>query len=74
VATEVLEHVYEPMKYLEAFATALKPGGFLLTNLGSHEPELMHVSLELAPLHAALVESGWRVLRPKRLYQKPERA
>jgi SAM-dependent methyltransferase len=71
VATEVLEHVHNPMDYLLAFTAAIQPGGFLLTNLGDHSAEFLHVSPHLKPLREHLVAQGWKVLRPHRLYQKP---
>ena len=71
LATEVLEHVYEPEKYLQALAAALRPGGFLLTNLADHSDEFLHVSPRLSPLREHLANQGWKELRPYRLYQKP---
>jgi len=71
VATEVLEHVHDPMRYLESFAAAVKPGGCLLTNIEDHTTEFLHVSPQLASLREYLVRQGWRALRPGRLYEKP---
>ncbi|MCC7203019.1 MAG: methyltransferase domain-containing protein [Nitrospirae bacterium] len=75
VATEIFEHVPDPMNYLLALAEAVKPGGFLLTNLADHtdhNEEFLHISPDLAQLRQYLTAEKWRMLRPNRLYQKPE--
>jgi SAM-dependent methyltransferase len=71
VALEILEHVHEPMKYLQALAAAVKPGGFMVTNLVDHHEEFVHVSPKLGSLHEHLIATGWWMVRPLRLYQKP---
>ena len=70
IATEVLEHVHEPEPYLAALAESVKPGGWLLTHLGVHGNEFLHVSPDLRPLADSLVEQGWTAVRPPRLYRK----
>jgi len=71
IANEVFEHLHEPVKYLEAFDRILKPGGYLLANLGDHEPEYFHVSMDLSPVRNRLKALGYRELRAQALYQKP---
>jgi len=74
IVREVFEHLHDPLRYLEALAAVIKPGGFLLTNLSDHEVEFLHVSPTLAPLREFLRTQGWRELRSRVLYQKTETA
>jgi hypothetical protein len=71
IANEVFEHLHDPLKYLAAFDHAINPAGYLLANLGDHEPEYFHVSLDLSPVRQRLKELGYRELRHHSLYQKP---
>jgi SAM-dependent methyltransferase len=71
IANEVFEHLHEPLKYLAAFDQAIKPGGYLFANLGDHDPEYFHVSLDLSPVRQRLKELGYLELRHHSLYQKP---
>jgi SAM-dependent methyltransferase len=71
VATELFEHLHDPLRYLSAFCEAVKPGGFMLTNVGDHTPEFLHVTPDLASLREYLRKSGWRELRSNRIFQKP---
>jgi SAM-dependent methyltransferase len=70
IATELFEHLHQPLPFLSAFADSIRPGGFLLTNIADHTPEFLHVTPDLAPLRAFLRERGWRELRPNRIFQK----
>jgi SAM-dependent methyltransferase len=70
IATELFEHLHDPLRYMEVFAAAIKPGGFLLTNIANHTPEFLHVTPDLAPLRAYLQQRGWRELRSNRIFQK----
>lgn len=71
IANEVFEHLHAPLKYLAAFDQVLHPGGYLLANLGDHDPEFFHVSLDLSPVRQRLQELGYGELRHHALYQKP---
>ena len=71
VATELFEHLHDPLQYLAAFCEAAKPGGFLLTNIADHTSEFLHVTPDLAPLREYLRKRGWRELRSNRIFQKP---
>jgi hypothetical protein len=71
IASEVFEHLHEPLRYLEAFDSAIRPGGFLFANLDDHDPEYFHMSLDLSPVRQRLEERGYRELHPRSLYQKP---
>jgi hypothetical protein len=71
IASEVFEHLHNPLTYLDAFDAAIEPGGFLFANLDDHDPEYFHVSLDLSPVRRRLEERGYRELRRRSLYQKP---
>lgn len=71
IATEVLEHLRDPLRYVAAFDSALRPGGLLLTNLGDHRAEFMHLSPDLARVRERLAESGYESLVPLQVYRKP---
>lgn len=71
VATELFEHLHEPLRYLAAFCEAVKPGGFLFTNVADHASEFLHVTPDLASLREYLRQLGWRELRSSRVFQKP---
>ncbi|MCI0746965.1 MAG: class I SAM-dependent methyltransferase [Verrucomicrobia subdivision 3 bacterium] len=70
LATELFEHLYDPLRYLTVFCDAIKPGGFLLTNIADHTAEFLHVTPTLAPLRQYLRQRDWRELRPNRVFQK----
>lgn len=74
IATEVFEHLHEPLAYLEAMHRAIGPGGLLLTNVADQKPEYMHVSPDLGPLRRRLAALGYVELVPNRLYRKPSHA
>ena len=71
VATEVLEHLHEPLPYLRAFHAALRPGGFLRTNVSDHPAEYSHVSTNLEPVRQQLRDWGYQELQANRIFQKP---
>jgi len=71
VATEVFEHLHEPMPYLQAMHAVLQPGGFLRTNVADHPAEYGHVSTNLEPLRRQLREWGYEELQPNRIFRKP---
>jgi SAM-dependent methyltransferase len=69
-ATEVFEHIHEPVRHFEAIHSALKPNGLLVTDVSDHVSEFMHVSPHLAELQDRLKTLGYEELRPRVLYQK----
>lgn len=71
VATEVFEHVYDPVKYFETLNANLNPGGLIFTNVSNHHREFMHVSPNLEMLRTHIKTSGFREIRDHALYQKP---
>lgn len=48
VATEVLEHLKDPMRALNNIAGSMEPGGILYGDFGDHDPILFHVSTDLS--------------------------
>ena len=72
IATEVFEHLHDPMPYLLKFHEALSPGGLLLTNINDHRNEYMHVTPNLSLLRQKLQNLSYHELEPNTLYKKPE--
>jgi len=70
IANEVLEHLHDPLRALQALHQAVRPGGLLLTNLADHPQEFLHVTPALSPLRDWLLGSGWQELLSRRLFQK----
>jgi len=50
IATEVVEHVREPLTLYGNITSSLKPGGVLLGDFSDHEPDRYHVSHRLGEL------------------------
>lgn len=71
IAIEVFEHLHEPVPVLEALHDALRPGGFLLTNVDDHEPEFMHVTPDLGALRERLASLRYAEVKPYVLFRKP---
>jgi SAM-dependent methyltransferase len=70
IATEVFEHLTDPMAYLKKMDFALQPGGFLLTGVYDHFEEFMHVSPKLSPLREELIRLKYTEIEPYTLYRK----
>jgi len=73
VATEFFEHVHEPVAYFAKLDAALRPGGYLVTNVADHKAGPGHVSPNLGPLREAMARRGYGALIAQRLFRKPER-
>lgn len=71
IATEVLEHVHDPLTYFDWIDAALRPGGLFLTNVIDHHPEFFHVSPSLRPVRDRLAARGYETLQENVLYRKP---
>ena len=72
VATEVFEHVYDPVKYFDALNGNLNEGGLIFTNVSDHHREFMHVSPNLEKLRTHILAAGFREIRDHALFQKPD--
>lgn len=70
VAIEVFEHLHDPLPALERLDAALRPGGFILTNVDDHEDEFMHVSPNLDRLRDRLAAGGYEELDRYLLFRK----
>jgi SAM-dependent methyltransferase len=71
IATEVFEHLHDPVAYFDAFDARLAPGGFILTQIKDHRPELFHVSPGLQALRDRFAAKGYEAVIPFVLYKKP---
>jgi hypothetical protein len=70
VATEIFEHLHEPLAHFDRLDAALVSGGYLITNVDDHEREFMHVSPNLQRLRDRLAGSGYRELKRHTLFRK----
>jgi 2-polyprenyl-3-methyl-5-hydroxy-6-metoxy-1,4-benzoquinol methylase len=79
IATEVLEHVYNPTELLGNLHNHLHPGGGIFTNVRDHQEEFFHVSCNLGECRKLIdhwgyqaVEDAVSMLKQYQLYIKPE--
>jgi SAM-dependent methyltransferase len=70
VATEIFEHLHDPLPYLSKIDNALLGGGFLITNINDHQPGFFHVSPNLSSVRHQLTQLGYQELKEDTLYQK----
>ena len=56
IATEVMEHVFEPLTLYQNINEALDTGGILHGNFGDHEPGLFHVTPVLKDLRERVLK------------------
>jgi SAM-dependent methyltransferase len=70
-AEELLEHVHDPVAYVEALDQLTAPGGFFVGNLCRHREEFMHVSPDLGRARDRLLSRGYRELRAAHVFGKP---
>jgi SAM-dependent methyltransferase len=71
IATEVFEHIHEPLRAFENVDTALRPGGYLVADVDDHVAEFFHVSPVLAELRGRLEARGYAKLGDT-IYRKAE--
>ncbi|MEJ2347277.1 MAG: methyltransferase domain-containing protein [Gammaproteobacteria bacterium] len=64
IATEVFEHIHDPLRAFERVDSALAPGGLLIANISDHQPEFFHVSPKLEALREAVRARGYRETSP----------
>jgi len=70
-ATEIFEHMHDPLPAFERIEKSLASGGVLLTNVKDHHEEFMHVSPNLTALREQLDALGYTALRRKHIFRKP---
>lgn len=70
-AEEVLEHVHDPVFYVEQLDKLIVPGGVFVGNLHQHQKEFMHVSPNLEVVRARLRELSYEELERNHVYGKP---
>jgi SAM-dependent methyltransferase len=71
IATEVFEHLHDPISSFEAIHKSLKPFGFLNASIHDHRPEFMHVSPDLSTLRERLVKLNYEEIVPSLMFRKP---
>jgi SAM-dependent methyltransferase len=69
-AEEVLEHVHDPVAYVEALERMTAPDGFFLADVNQHEDEFMHVSPDLNPAREKLLSLGYEEIAACRIFRK----
>ena len=70
IATEVFEHLHDPIPVFEALTDRLAPGGFLITNVADHQAEPFHVTPDLSELRRRLADGPFDERIPRRLFRK----
>jgi cyclopropane fatty-acyl-phospholipid synthase-like methyltransferase len=71
-ALEFFEHVYDPVAYFTRINEAMNNGGLLVTNMGDHHKEFMHVSPKLGALRDAVTACRYEEIFTQFVYQKPK--
>jgi SAM-dependent methyltransferase len=71
-ALEFFEHVYDPVSYFTCINRAMTGGGILVTNMGDHHKDFMHVSPKLGALREAVGASGYEEIFANFIYRKPK--
>jgi 2-polyprenyl-3-methyl-5-hydroxy-6-metoxy-1,4-benzoquinol methylase len=70
IATEVFEHLYDPIPYFHKIDEALNVGGYLITNASDHHAGFMHASPKLGLLRKEFSSLGYEEVYKHRLYKK----
>jgi SAM-dependent methyltransferase len=71
-ALEFFEHVYDPVAYFTHIDQAMAGSGILVTNMGDHHKDFMHVSPKLGALRQAVHACGYQEIFANFIYQKPK--
>jgi len=69
-ALEFFEHVYDPVAYFTRIDAAMRGGGLLVTNIGDHHRDFMHVSPQLGALRDAVRARQYEEVFATFIYQK----
>jgi SAM-dependent methyltransferase len=69
-ALEFFEHVYDPLAFFTSIDQAMAHNGILVTNMGDHHKDFMHVSPELGALRQAVHASGYQEILANFIYHK----
>lgn len=70
-ALEFFEHVYDPVAYFKRIDESLTRGSLLITNIGDHNRDFMHVSPKLDPLRTAVRASRYEDILTNFIFRKP---
>jgi 2-polyprenyl-3-methyl-5-hydroxy-6-metoxy-1,4-benzoquinol methylase len=70
IATEVFEHLHEPVNYFYRIDQSLLPSAFLITAIQNHRPGYFHVSPNLEALRSAIKANNYKEIMRTRLFQK----
>jgi hypothetical protein len=69
-ALEFFEHVYDPVAYFKRIDESLTSGSLLITNIGDHRRDFMHVSPKLDPLRSAVQASRYEDVLTNFIFRK----
>jgi SAM-dependent methyltransferase len=69
-ATEVFEHLHDPMPALRWISGCLGRAGILVTDVRDHQEEFMHVRPKLGSLRRWLLEHGYAELHDHMVFRK----
>lgn len=70
-ALEFFEHVYDPVAYFTRINEAMNGGGLLVTNMGDHHEDFMHVSPKLGALRDAVAANHYQEIFAQFIYRRP---
>lgn len=74
ISTEFFEHVDDPVKYFDLIDEKLRPGGYMVTNVGDHNKGFLHLSPDLSELRRVIRDRGYTELQRNLLFRKGEQA
>lgn len=70
IATEVFEHIHNPVKTFLHLDGALVNGGFIITDVSDHDNEFLHVSPDLSQLRNEFKHLGYKEVKRNQIFQK----
>jgi hypothetical protein len=74
IATEILEHVHDPVHYVDHLDRLVAPGGAIVTNTSMHKRHFGHVSPDLSAARRRFRELGYAEPIRDRIFRKPRLA